>query len=312
VSASGKPSRPVPMNIEGATPAISRRGDHLAYSRYSADQDIWRLELPTLSGRTGEPVKLISSAYFEQSAQYSPDGRRIVFTSMRSGRDEIWVCNSGGSDAMQLTSLRAWVSGSPSWSPNGQEIVFDSNLEGQFELYLINADGGNLRRVTDNPANDAVATFSRDGCSIYFTSDRTKDWQIWKMPVDGGEPVQVTRGGGRIGFESVDGEFVYYSRDIWATSIWRVSVRGGEETKVLERVLGQAFGVMRSGIYFVDPGDRESRIQFLSFATGKVTTLAMTRLPISWGLSVSPDERFLLYTQTDQSGSDLMLVENFR
>jgi len=72
--------------------------------------------------------------------------------------------------------------------------------------------------------------------------------------------------------------------------------------------------VANKGIYFEQSiRDRSTSVRFLAFATGKVTTIATIRRPVAdLGLSVSPDERYLLYTQVDQTGSDLMLVENFR
>jgi len=88
---------------------------------------------------------------------------------------------------------------------------------------------------------------------------------------------------------------------------------GGEETKIVESAMGQAFAVGRKGIYFVAPNpDGSSAVQFQSFATCKVTTIALIQRSLEFGLSVSPDERFILYTQVDQSGSDLLLVENFQ
>ncbi len=76
----------------------------------------------------------------------------------------------------------------------------------------------------------------------------------------------------------------------------------------------RAFSLVNEGIYFIpEPGaDRKSSIQFLSFATGKVKTVAPMSGPPSEGLSVSPDGRSLLFSQFDEAGSDLMLVENFR
>ena len=55
-----------------------------------------------------------------------------------------------------------------------------------------------------------------------------------------------------------------------------------------------------------------SSIQFLSFATGAVTPVATTEKYATHGLAVSPDRRWIVYTQYDQVNSDLMLVENFR
>jgi len=311
VAEGGSPQALLGTPIAGFDPAISHRGDRVAYTRAVEDTNIWRLEVPDPNRKASQPLNLISSTYLDEAPQYSPDGKRIVFTSARSGHTEVWMCASDGSNAVQLTSLGA--AGSPRWSPDGLRIVFDSNIEGQFELYTMDAAGGKPRRITHNSADDAVASWSRDGRWIYFVSNRTKQWQIWKMPPHGGEAVQVTKHGGYVAFESLDGKFVYFSKDLLLTSLWRVPVHGGEETKVLDSVLGQAFALGRKGIYFVEPHhDGTSAIQFRSFATGKMITIAVIQRPVEFGLSVSPDERFILYTQVDQGGTDLMLVENFR
>ena len=76
---------------------------------------------------------------------------------------------------------------------------------------------------------------------------------------------------------------------------------------------GRAFSLVNDGIYFIpEPGtDGKSSIQFLSFTTDKVRTVAPISAPPYEGLSVSPDGRSLLFSQFDEAGSDLMLVENF-
>ena len=116
-------------------------------------------------------------------------------------------------------------------------------------------------------------------------------------------------------FESLDGKSVYYTKgDTVSRALWKMPVSGGEESQVLPSVVRRAFSLVNEGIYFIpEPGtDRKSSIQFLSFATGKVKTVAPMSGPPSEGLSVSPDGRSLLFSQMRRSGSDLMLVENFR
>lgn len=71
--------------------------------------------------------------------------------------------------------------------------------------------------------------------------------------------------------------------------------------------------VVKNGIYFaIAEGPAKPLIEFYNFATNKVTHVAVLPKPFSYSLSMSPDGRWLLYTQVDQSGSDIMLMENFR
>jgi len=313
-SGPGTPRPLVSAGEQGDQPAISRQCNRLAYRRQFLDDNIWRLELPGPGGKVGSPVLLIASTRADIIPRYSPDGKRIVFISARSGSLEVWVSASDGSGAMQLTSMRAPMTGSPRWSPEGERIVFDSNSEGQFELYVISASGGRPRRMTSHAADDALASYSRDGRWIYFASNRTGAWQIWKMPAEGGEAIQVTRQGGRVPFESPDGKSVYYAKAMHDTSLWKVAVDGGEEKQILESVTWHGFTVVQRGIYFVPKqhSDGNSSLQFLDFAKGTISTIARIEKPLREGLSVSPDERYVLYSQRDQTGSDLMLIENFR
>ena len=125
----------------------------------------------------------------------------------------------------------------------------------------------------------------------------------------------MTRNGGGTAFESLDGKSVYYTKGAPEHRAFvEIPVIGGEESQVLPSVVWRAFSLVNEGIYFIpEPGaDGKSSVQFLSFGTGKVKTVAPIPSRPSRGLTASPDRRYLLYTQCDEAGSDLMLVENFR
>jgi Tol biopolymer transport system component len=314
VSGSGKPNRLGGFGEDGSDVATSRRAQRLAYSRALKDVNIWRLEVPGPHKEMSPSTMLISSTRIDWEAQFSPDGRKIAFNSNRSGSFEVWICDSDGSNAQPLTSLGDYC-GSPSWSPDGERIAFDSPVEGQWDLYVVSLDGGKPQRLTTHPAADALTRWSRDGRWIYFVSDRSGENQIWKMPADGGEAVQVTQKGGFEAAESTDSQWVYYTKGDGAISgLWRMPRDGGEETQVLKSVDARAFAVVKEGIYFIPRPDSAGRhsIQFFNFATKTIRSISVIERPVYSYLSVSADGRCILYSQGDQEGSDLMLVENFR
>jgi Tol biopolymer transport system component len=310
----GEPERLPFVGREAYSPAISRSGNRLAYERGVGDVNIWRLLLSTPGVASGPPAQLIASTLAEWNPQYSPDGKRIVFESTRSGVQAIWVSESDGSNAVVLFSGSGRACGNPRWSPDGQRIAFDFNREGNFNIYVIRASGGKPIRLTTDSADDMAPSWSRDGKWVYFASKRTGRPELWKVPSDGGQDIQVTRNGGGPAFESTDGKFIYYLKGDYSGALWKRPVSGGEESQVLPSVLNRAYSLVDDGIYFIpEPGaDGKYLIQFLNFATGKAKTVVqMSRVPVQ-GISVSPDGHSILYTQSDESGGDLMLVENFR
>jgi hypothetical protein len=137
------------------------------------------------------------------------------------------------------------------------------------------------------------------------------------MPAEGGPAVQVThKHGGEEAFESFDGKSVYYVKGL-VHGIWRTRTQGGEEVEVLQEGERGHWALTGRGIYFFD-GSRQPALHFFDFARGEARLFR--RLPketiMAGGddnsISVSSDDRWIIYTQVDRVGSDLMLVENFR
>ncbi len=104
-----------------------------------------------------------------------------------------------------------------------------------------------------SPPDDYVPSFSRDGTSLYFNSNRSGAFEIWKMPLSGGAAVQMTRNGGYVAFESFDRRHLYYTQTATGSSpLWRIATAGGDPEKVLDGVSERAFVVLEKGIYYVE------------------------------------------------------------
>ena len=85
---------------------------------------------------------------------WSPNGKRIAFTSTPKGDEmEIYVMNADGGNPQNLTNHPA-VDKLPSWSPNGKQIAFVSDRKGNLDIYIMEADGSNPQNLTNSPFPD--------------------------------------------------------------------------------------------------------------------------------------------------------------
>jgi Tol biopolymer transport system component len=189
--------------------------------------------------------------------------------------------------------------------------------EGSNDIYVISADGGSPHRLTTEASTDVRPSWSKNERWIYFGSNRLGGWQVWKVPAQGSAAVQVTRRGGREAFESADGKFIYYAK-LATPGIWRTPVGGGDEIQILQEGGMGAWALTGDGICLIDKRSPGAAIKFYDFDTHQLTTLREFGRDVlfdpstSTAIAVSPDGRWILYTQVDQSGSDLMLVDNYR
>jgi Tol biopolymer transport system component len=310
--------KPLRLAVSGdsVASAISRQGNRLAYEIRRRDANIWRVAIPRPGEKTSEATTFISTTRSEIEPRFSPDGTKIAFASSRSGPAEIWVCNSDGTQPLSLTSFGDAPTNRPRWSPDGKQIVFYSDASGNRDIYVINSQGGGLAQLTKDPAVDTNPDWSADGKWIYFHSNRSGSKRLWKVPVAGGDAVLVGEIGESSPVESPDGKFLYYDKGWPDTySIWRIPAGGGPETSLIDQLHPTGgWVVFEDGIYYISKPNEKgvSHIRFKDLATGSDRVVVPIQGKVWWGLAVSPDRRTFLYPLSDESGSDLMLVENFR
>jgi len=184
-----------------AEATISPKGDIMVFtSMRSGDLDLYTMDLK------GKKVKRITTALgYDGGAWFSPDGKKILWRASRPKTEaetkeykelllqnlvaptnmEVWIANTDGSDAKQITSL-GQANWAPNFTPDGN-VVFCSNHEYKrgfpFNMYLMNADGSNIQKISRDKGFDAFPMFSPDGKKIVFCSNRnnggTRDTNIF-------------------------------------------------------------------------------------------------------------------------------------
>jgi Tol biopolymer transport system component/DNA-binding winged helix-turn-helix (wHTH) protein len=304
---------PAPVALDEEASGITA-GRHLVYSRIRRDTNIWRVRIP----RPGEPPPeaelFISSTSRDEKPSFSPDGQRIAFTSTRSGSPEIWIAKADGGSPVRMTTFGGPLMGYAQWSPDGQWLTFHARPEGQADVFVMPSAGGPPKRLTTDPSDDTMPSYSHDGRWIYFASSRSGQEEIWRMNVSGGSVERITSTGGLKPLESPDGKSVFYlARD--GTGVRSVPVDGGPSTLAAAPVHQYpiGFALTSQGLYYAaPPHSGESRfVMFASFLGGISRPVALVRHPFYLGMSVSPDERYIVFDLEDQSDRDLLVVKDF-
>ncbi len=213
----------------GTGASFTRDGSRIAFARFD------RLYVARADG-TGE--RLLSRAGRGFGVRWSPDGRRLAFTShYRSGRFAVYVANADGSGVRPLVepANRNEESDSPAWSPDGKLIAFASTraAPGNPEIFVVRPDGSGLRRLTHTRGDahvlgdDGMPSWSPDGTSIVFTSNRSSSGAIWIMRRDGTNERKIYDRAGSDEFfpqYSPDGRRIAFTRlargtqDVWTMS----------------------------------------------------------------------------------------------
>lgn len=296
-------------------PNVSRDGSLLSFLVSSNVSSVWAADIR--ADGTITPTRLIESNGEDGQPQLSPDSSRIVFSSTRTGTSQIWLAGWDGSHPEQLTSVHA-IAGTPHWSPNGEFVAFDVHEGKHAGIYIVRPRVGTPKRVTPSDYEAVEPVFSRDGRFIYFLSNRSGDWQVWKIPISGGGAVQVTSNGGMRLRESVTGDRLYWITTFEKPRIWTMSADGSDKPAMLDGMptvrSGYDWAVGRRGIYFLnaDPDPASIELQFFDFATKNVRTLyRLQQQPDEWhgGIDISPDERRVVLTLRDTRGPELMFAD---
>lgn len=185
--------------LEGSV-ALSEPVPRLVFFCYLEPQSRYHGDIVVM--RPGERARVLTHGEgWNYAPRWSPDGRRIVFGSTRTGTEQLYTMNADGTDVVQLTHVKSFI-GLAAWSPDGKHLAFGSSAAGltgplgvihaPSDIYVANADGTDARRLTFSGGLNAEPAWSPDGRSILFVSDRDGPYQVWVMDANGGDQHPLT------------------------------------------------------------------------------------------------------------------------
>jgi eukaryotic-like serine/threonine-protein kinase len=179
------------------SPFWSGDGRHLWFaSDRGGTMNLWRVRIDEESGEPlGLPEPLTVPARSAGPFRGSADGRAVVYQAGTSGYDlERVPLDARGFPAGPATSLLTDHEGmgEPRISPAGDLLAFSTWRAGE-DLWIVRTDGRGLRRITSSRFHDRSPSFSADGRSLVFHSDRSGKFELWRVSLDGGGLAPLAR-----------------------------------------------------------------------------------------------------------------------
>lgn len=153
------------------------------------DNGKWRI---CLMNTDGSGFRVITPGLAnDQVPNWSRDGKRLLFYSDRTGKDQLYTMKPDGTDVRRVFASE-FNDNAAFWSRDNRKISFTSDRDGKRELYVMDADGKNVRRLTNTRATERLGVWSPDATKIAFSSDGDGPAHIYVTNLDGSKVVCLT------------------------------------------------------------------------------------------------------------------------
>lgn len=297
--------------------AASADGRRLLVTVASPKRSLWHFRVPAQLTGTSVPVvvPLTSSTGF--SPRQGPN--YFLYVSANGATNSIWKI-AGGTATELWSGEGAQILGAPAISRDGQKIAFSVREHEKAFLYVMRADGTDARILSDSLDWEGAPAWNPDGNSITSAANVKGIPKLFRVPLDGGAPVQFVSDYSVDPAWSPDGRFVAYSGpDIGTT--FSVSIlsaadsAGRSPARTLKLTRGArhvVFLPQEHGLVFLRGDIQHKNLYLADLETGVERQL--TNLPADFDVrdfDISPDGNEVIFERVQQR-SDVVLIDRSR
>ena len=242
---------------------------------------------------------------------WTPDGK-IVYVSRSGVGWDVWLANADGTEPRQLT-FNSEINDYPAVSPDGRYVVFHSDRAGADHLWRMNSDGSNQVQLTNGYA-ERNAAISPDGRWVYYNTP--VDLKLWKVGIEGGEPVKLTDEYALYPSVSPDGKLIAYYQISNGPRKYSITLGRVEDMKTVVRISLAPGSWISARLHWDAAGtsvtyavENEGKVKLYeqSLSGGSPRQIANFKAEDEFDFSWSPDHTKLAY-MSSKWNHDIILI----
>jgi len=183
------------VNYEGNySPAFSPDEQYIAYHTNN-ETSFWEIVIENI--KTGKKQQLTNNQFYDTSATWSPDSKKIAFSSSRTGKRDIYIYDLSTGQTSLIIDNPA-MDNHPIWSPDGLSLAFLSRRDGNSQLYLYEFSSGKQIKLTDTEQAIFHPSWTRDGTQIVFDQKVDDRSAIFTVDVKSGKIKRIYKNQGSV------------------------------------------------------------------------------------------------------------------
>ena len=257
--------------------------------------------------------------FFKENIAAKPEEsfavKKIVFTSLKSGNEDIFIMNIDGSELTQLTD-NPTNDMYPQVSPDGKKILYTSDINGTWQILIMNADGSEKKQLTNSVHRSGYPAMSFDGRYIFYEVFMENNWELFRINSDGTNPVRLTFNPGGDDWHPFahpfDFKVLFESGSVGSEDIFFMDFEGANKTRISDYGIRKRTPcISKDGKYISFAGyEQEISSIYIMNSNGSNVTRLTNNPGFDTHPSISPDNKLITF-DSNFSGNSEIYIMNF-